>query len=165
MAEHLIKSKKRGKSARLRRVSCRKYKSADGYAEAMKEIVPRYLEKAEVDLAAQLADSIADPFVRDRLLSDVADKCAEIDDDDYAFQLVESIEDAGLQGEARERVAMRKAAAGEFEKASEIAAALDEPSARFRDYCLSLTAANRVGEARENARRIDYPAAKVSAFS
>ena len=75
-------------------------KSADGHAEAMKEIIARYLEKGDVDLAAALADTVADPFVRDRLLSNVADKCAAIDDDEYAFQLIESIEDYGLQAES-----------------------------------------------------------------
>ncbi len=31
-------------------------KSSDGHAEAMKEIVPRYLAKGDVDIAAGLAD-------------------------------------------------------------------------------------------------------------
>ena len=33
-------------------------KSADGHAEAMSEIVPRYLAKGDVDLAAELANAI-----------------------------------------------------------------------------------------------------------
>ncbi len=165
MSEHLIEIEE----ARESLLACAAYlaeniKSADGYAEAMKEIVPRYLEKREVDLAAQLADSIADPFIRDRLLSNVADKCAEVDDDEYALQLIESIEDAGLQGEARERIAMRKAAAGEFDKASEIADALDEPSHAFGIIAYHLTCANRETEARKTLGRIEYAAAKVNAF-
>ncbi|MBP9111024.1 MAG: hypothetical protein KBF83_15830, partial [Pyrinomonadaceae bacterium] len=59
-------------------------KSADGHAEAMSEIVPRYLAKGDVDLAAELANAIDDPFSRDRLLIQVAEKCAQIDDDEYA---------------------------------------------------------------------------------
>ena len=139
-------------------------KSSDGYAEAMKEIVPRYLEKGEVDAAAQLADSIADPFVRDRLLADVADKCAATGDDEYALQLLESIEDTSSRGEAKERIALQKAAAGEFDKAIEIADTLIEPSHAFGIIAYHLTAANRADEAARMLARIDYPAAKVVAL-
>lgn len=165
MPEHLIQIE----DARENLLACAAFlaeniKSADGYAEAMKEIVPRYLEKRAVDLAAQLADSIADPFVRDRLLSNVADKCAAIDDDDYAFQLIESIEDSGLQAEARERVAVRKAAMGEFDKAFEIAAALEHPAHFFGICAFHLTLNNREAEARETLVRVDYPSAKADAL-
>lgn len=165
MAEHLIQIE----DARENLLACAAFlaeniKSADGYAEAMKEIVPRFLEKGEVDTAAQLADSVADPFIRDRQLSNVADKCAEINDDEYAIQLIESIEEAGLQAEASERVAVRKAAAGQFDKAFEIAAALPEPSHAFGVIAYHLTVANREPEARATLERIDYPAALVNAL-
>lgn len=165
MAEHLIEIE----DARENLLACAAYlaeniKSADGYAEAMKEIVPRYLAKDAVDLAAQLVDSIADPFVRDRLLSDVAGKCVEINDDDYALQLIESIEDAGSRGEAKERIAIRKAANGEFDKAFEIAHALADPSHALGIIAYHLTAANRQSEAEETLGRIEYPAAKVNAL-
>lgn len=139
-------------------------KSADGHAEAMREIVPRYLEKGEVDLAAGLADTVADPFVRDRLLSKVADKCAATGDDEYAFQLVEAIEDSGLQAEAKERIAIRKASIGEFDKARSIAAALDHPSQAVGVIAYHLTVNNREAEARETLLKIEYPAAKVHAL-
>ena len=139
-------------------------KSADGHAEAMKEIIARYLEKGDVDLAAGLADTVADPFVRDRLLSNVADKCAAIDDDEYAFQLIESIEDYGLQAEAKERIAIRKASIGEFDKAFEITAALDHPSQALGIIAYHLTVNDREEEARETLAQIEYPAAKVNAL-
>jgi len=165
MAEHLILIEE----ARENLLDCAAFlgeniKSRDGYAEAMKEIVPRYLKKDAVDLAAQLADSIADPFVRDRLLSSVAEKCAAIGDDDYAFQLVESIEDAGLQLEARERIAIKKASTNEFEKAFEIAAALEHPSHAYGIFAFHLTAQNRQTEAAQMLEQIEYPAEKVNSL-
>lgn len=165
MAEHLIEIEE----ARENLLACAAYlaeniKSADGYAEAMKEIVPRYLDKAAVDRAAQLADSIADPFARDRLLSAVADKCAAINDDDYAFQLIESIEDFGLQAEARERVAVRKAQMGEFDKALETAATLEHPSHCFATLAYYLTVENRPTEAAQMLEHIEFPAAKAEAM-
>ena len=59
--------------------------------------MPRYLEKHNVDLAAELSNTVDDPFVRDRLLTTVAETCASIDDDEYALQLVDAIEDPGVQ--------------------------------------------------------------------
>nr|MDQ3042587.1 hypothetical protein [Acidobacteriota bacterium] len=96
-------------------------KSSDGHSEAMKEIIPRYLEKDAVDLSAELADTVSDPFTRDRLLMLVAEKCAAIDDDEYAFQLIEAIEDYGTQAQAREHIALQKSAKGDYAKALEIA--------------------------------------------
>lgn len=139
-------------------------KSAEGHGEAMKEIIPLYLAKDNVDLAAALADTVADPFVRDRLLSNVAEKCATIDDDEYAFQLIEAIEDHGLQAEARERIAIRKASIGEFDKAFEITATLDHPSQALGIIAYHLAVNDREEEARETLSRIEYPAAKVNAL-
>lgn len=99
-------------------------KSRVEHAEAVKEIVGRYLAKNDVDTAARLADSVDDNYTRDRLLGRVAEKCASLGDDEYALQLADAIEDFTLQASARERIARRKAERGEFEKASEIAGTL-----------------------------------------
>jgi tetratricopeptide (TPR) repeat protein len=165
MSEHLISSEE----ARENLLACatvlaENIKSSDGRGAAMKEIVPRYLAKGEVDTAAQLADLIDDPFVRDQLLSDVADKCAEIDDEEYALQLVESIEDSGLQAEAKERIAIRKAFVGEFDKAFEITALLDHPSHALGIIAFRQTVKGLETEARQTLARIEYPAAKVNAL-
>ena len=91
MAEHFI-SRDEAESDLL---ACAAYiaesiESADGHAEATSAVVQRYLAKGEVDLAAELANSVDDPFTRDRLLIHVAEKCAQADDDEYARQLVEA---------------------------------------------------------------------------
>jgi len=139
-------------------------KSSNGHGEAMKEIVPRYLEKDEVDVAAQLADAIDDPFVRDKLLTQVAEKCAAIDDDEYAFQLVESIEDYGLQAQARAKIALQKSAAGDFEKALEIAETLDHADDAFADIAVHQAAKNLETNALETIEKIDFANAKVNAL-
>jgi tetratricopeptide (TPR) repeat protein len=97
-------------------------------------------------------------------LSDVADKCAEIDDDEYALQLVESIEDLSLQSEAKERIAVRKAFIGEFDKAFEITALLDHPSHALGIIAYRQTVNNLETEAQQTLARIEYPAAKVNAL-
>jgi hypothetical protein len=139
-------------------------RSSDGHAEAMTAIVPRYLAMRNVDLAAELANSIEDPFTRDKLLTDVAEKCAEIDDDEYAMQLADSIEEFGLRSQAFERIALQKLNKGQIEKALEIADAVSHP-----DYIVAGAAVHEAAQGnRENAvdllSKVEFPSAKVSAL-
>ena len=138
--------------------------SAEGHGEAMSEIVPFYIAKGEVDLAAQLADSVDDPFVRDKLLMSVAEKCAAIDDDEYAFQLVESIEDSGTQAMARERIALQKSAKNEAEKALEIVESLSHPDDAFADIALHQVINDDELAALQTLEMIDFPASKATAL-
>lgn len=138
--------------------------SSAGHGAAMQEIVPYYLEKGDVDAAAQLADAVDDPFVRDRLLTLTAEKCAALDDDEYAFQLVESIEDYGTQAQARERIALQKSVKNEFEKALKIAEALDHADDAFADIAAQQAAADNETDALKTIGKIDFPNAKVRAF-
>ena len=164
MAEHLIEIE----AAKTDLLACATYiaeniKSADGHAEAMKEIVPRYLEKGAVDLAAELANTVDDPFTRDRLLLRVAEKCAAVGDDEYAFQLVEAIEETSTQDEARERIAGQKAESGDFAKAFEIAETLPHPYLALVEISGHL-AANDGAKALETIEKIDFPNAKRTAL-
>jgi tetratricopeptide (TPR) repeat protein len=136
----------------------------DGHAEAMKEVVAHYVEEKDVDTAAQLADTVADPFVRDRLLLLVAEKCAEMDDDEYALQLVDAIEEAGFQSVARERLAMRKAALGEFDKAFELAETLPHSSDALAVIAAEQSAKGFAAESEKTLARIEFPFAKVTAL-
>src|SRR5687767_12271355 len=71
--------------------------SVDGHAQAISTVVPQYTAKGNVDLAAELANTVDDPYTRDRLLTAVAEKCAELEDDEYALQLADSVEEPGLR--------------------------------------------------------------------
>lgn len=139
-------------------------KSAEGYAEAMKAIVPRYIERGDVDLAAGLADSVDDPFVRDRLLMSVAEKCAALDDDEYAFQLAEAIEEYGMQEAAREAIAVQKAAKTDFEKAEEIAGELSHNSNAYAQIAAHYATQNEDANAEQTIGKIDFPITKANAL-
>ena len=74
MSEHFISRTDAEKDL----LSCAAYlgeriNSIDGHAEAMIAVVPQYLAQGNVDLAAELSNTIDDPFTRDRLLTAVAD--------------------------------------------------------------------------------------------
>lgn len=139
--------------------------SSDGHAEGIATVVPRYLAKGEVDLAAELANTVEDPFTRDRLLIHVAEKCAEIDDDEYAMQLLDAIEEPALQAEGRERIGMLEANKGNFEAARRIADSMAHP-----DYVLSAIAVKQHSTGDTAAFRstlgdVEFAAAKVSAYT
>ncbi|MBX7169492.1 MAG: hypothetical protein K1X72_00955 [Pyrinomonadaceae bacterium] len=131
--------------------------SSDGHAEAVKELFPFYLVKDNVDLAAELADTIDDPFVRDQLLTQVVEKCAQLGDDEYALQLAEAIEDSSFQGVALEQIARQKAMKGEFEKAFEIADDLQHASSAYAGIALC----QGKEEAMRTIEKIDFPTVKV----
>ena len=139
-------------------------KSADGHAEAMGEIVPRYLALGDVDLAAELANAIADPFSRDRLLIQVAQKCAEIDDDEYALQLAESVDDHGLRAQALERLALVKAARSQPEKAAEIATLMEHPDFVFAGIAVNHALTGNEAAAEKVLSEIEFPAARANAL-
>jgi tetratricopeptide (TPR) repeat protein len=134
-----------------------KIKSSDGHAEAISEILPHYLAKNDVDLAAEMADSIEDPFTRDKLLVLVAEKCAEIKDDEYAFQLVEAIEDFTIQASAAEKIVAQKAKQKNFETALQATEFLSDDS-----HALSVIASEQnPNEALQTIDKIEFPLTKV----
>jgi tetratricopeptide (TPR) repeat protein len=141
-----------------------KLSSTDGYAEAMKTIVPLYLEKNEVDLAAELADNVHDPFVRDYLLMLVAEKCSEIDDDEYALQISEAIDDKAIQVETLEKIALRKIEKGSIEKALKIAEMLYTPERIFKEVALKYAENGNVEKAKSFIEQILIPSDKVLAL-
>ncbi len=140
-------------------------KSSDGHAEAMNVIVPLYLAKGDVDLAAELSNQIAEPFARDKLLMQIAEKCAEVDDDEYAVQLADAIEEHGLRAQAIEHVANVKAAKGQIEAAREIAAPLEHPDFVLAGIAVRQAADGNDAAADATVQEIDFPLARASALS
>lgn len=139
-------------------------KSSDGRAEAMNEVVPRYLAEGNVDLAAELANALDDPYSRDKLLILVAEKCADLDDDEYALQLADAIEDHGLQAQAFERIGLVKAGKGQVEAASETADLMSHPDFVYAGIAVhQATNGNEAGSA-DTLARIEFPTARVSAL-
>lgn len=165
MAEHLITIEE----ARENLLACAAFlaediKSADGHAEAMKTIVPYYLAKDNVDLAAEFSNTIEDPFTRGKLLTIVAAKCALIDDDEYAMQLVEAIEDHGMQAQAIEKISLQQSYRGDFEKALLTAEGLDHPEYAFADIAVHLMGKGEYTKADQLLDKIEFSNARVSAL-
>lgn len=165
MSEHFI-SREEAESDIL---SCAAFlaeriKSGDGLAEAMRAVVPRYLAKGNVDLAAELSNTVGDPYSRDKLLILVAEKCAELDDDEYALQLADAIEDHGLQSQARERIAIRMAMKGDFGKAQSVADVMAHPDFVYAAIAARQSAGGDETAAFRTLEAIEFASARVSAL-
>lgn len=135
--------------------------SYDGHAEAIEKIVPIFLAKNDVDVAAQLADSVENNFVRDRLLVEVAEKCATNDDDEYALQLAHAIEDRTFQEETRERIAIHKAQKGLTGEALELAETISDNSSILGAVALKFQEKGDEAQALQMLEIIEESAAKV----
>jgi hypothetical protein len=132
-------------------------KSSDGHAEAMKTIIPKYLGKRNVDLAAELANAVDDPFSRDQLLTMVAEKCAEFGDDEYALQLVEAVEDQGMQAQAYETGSGGMAHRGDTVKAAEIAETMAHPDFVYAGIAVQQAESGDESAANLTLDKIDFP--------
>jgi tetratricopeptide (TPR) repeat protein len=95
----------------------------------------------------------------------IAEKCAELDDDEYALQLADAIEEQGLRSQAIEHVAQVKAAKGQIEKAREIAAPLEHPDFVLAGVAVRQAADGNDAGAGATVGEIDFPLARASALS
>lgn len=166
MAEHLISIEK----AKENLLSCALFlteniNSVEARAAAMDEVVSHIIARGDVDLAAELADSLEDPFSRNRLLTQVISKCVENDDIGYAFQLVEAIDEPGIQSRAKEVIALQMAKKGDFEKASEIAENLQHSSDALAGIAAFQIRNGFENEALDTLEKIHFPASKVKALN
>ena len=165
MSEHFISRSQAEKDL----LSCATYlaeriRSIDGRAEGMLAVIPQHLSNGNVDLAAELANTIDDPYTRDRLLIAVAEKCAAIDDDEYSMQLADAVEDQGLRSQAFERIGLQKASKGQFEKANEIAGVMDHPDGVLIGMAIKQAADGLESEALKTVGDIEHAGAAVTAL-
>jgi len=150
-------------------LSCAAYlaesiQSNEGRAEAMAAVVPAYLGKGNVDLAAELANTLDDPYVRDRLLGAIAEQCAAADDEDYALQLVEAMDEPAMQQRALEKIGIQLAAAGKTDSATSIADSMDHRDRVLAGIAVHQFNSGRSEEASETLAGITFASAAVQAL-
>lgn len=165
MADHIVSIE----DAREDLLSCAVYLaesigSSDARAAAIETIISYYLQRSDVDTSAEIADSVEDPFIRDRLLAEVVSKCAEIGDDEYSFQLVDAIDEQSTKNSALGKIAIQKAKKYQFDEAIALAEKLDHSSDVFAGISIYQAASGAVLEAEKTLDRVDFFSAKVVAL-
>lgn len=139
--------------------------SADGHAASVSDIALHYANKGELDLAAGLADEIKDPHARDVVLSEIAARCADFNDDEYGLQLAEAIEEYGYQQQARHLLATRQAANGRFDDALATTGLMDDPFAAVGEIAVRLAHNGDEARTRELLEQIDFPTVRVQVLN
>lgn len=132
-------------------------KNAEGYDELAAAISQRYAVREDYDRAVELADTINDPYTRDRTLSEVAVKAAAAGQDEYAFELLASIEDLSHQDTGASSIAIAHASAGELDRAVEIADAMEDNSATLAEIAAQCAAHAEYERALSLVERLDFP--------
>jgi tetratricopeptide (TPR) repeat protein len=99
---------------------------AESLSKALALIAEQYARAEELEAAADVAEGIADSYAKDQTLADLASRAVELGDDGYAEELLGMINDPGLYGLAVGQMAVKYAEAGEFDRAVETAAELDD---------------------------------------
>ncbi len=137
---------------------------SDDRSTAVSAVVAEYLKRDNVDLAAELANTVDDPFVRDRLLVAVVRRCAELDDDEYAVQLADAVEEDGMRSQAFAAAALVKAGKGELETARKLSASVLHPEDVLAAIALKQDRSGDEAAAQATVAEIDFPGAAVAAL-
>ncbi len=136
----------------------------DERTAALVNLIPFFLQRKDVDSAAELADSIEETFVRDRELGVVAARCIEINDEEYAFQLVEAIEDPNSRNTALERIAIEYAKEGKLDDARKVIDELEYPSEALTEISFQEAKAGDIEKAYQTVSSIGYPKVEIDAL-
>ena len=91
-------------------------------------------------------------------------RCAELNDDQYALQLAETIEEPGLQAQALDRLGIAKAQLGQIEAAQQIAGQMLHPDFVLASVAAAESAQGNAVSARATIDEIEFAAARVTAF-
>ena len=134
------------------------------FLTSVQEIVGLYCAIGDVDKAAEMADGLEDPFLRDKLLAVVVERCAQLDDDEYANQLIEAIDDYGIRNEAAERFAITKARKGKKSLALEAARTMDHPDNVLAELAAINLVEGKSEEANSLENDIEYKTALANAY-
>ncbi len=137
----------------------------EGYTEAMSVLALRYAAKGEVEQAATIADTIDDPFTRDKTYLEIAVRAYSNGNRDLAFDLIESMNDYSFKALAEGQIAVIAADNGEFEEALEIANKMDDSSATLADIALRIFDSGDVTTAKELIAKIEFASSRAFAYN
>lgn len=136
-------------------------KNADGYDELAAAIAHRYAQRPDFNHAVEIADTINDPFTMEKSIAEIAVMLAAADQEAGAFELIESLEDFSHQATAKSQIAVAHAAAGNFDRAIEIALGMDDNSATLVDIAYQCADKGQHDRALIVIESLDFPLGAV----
>ncbi len=132
-------------------------KNADGFDELSAGIALRYADREDYDRAVEIADTINDPYMREKTVADIAVKGSRASHEEYAFELLGSLEDLSHESTAATVIAIDHADAGRYDRAVEIASNLDDNTTLLAEIAIKCAAAGDAEKGLQIAETVDDP--------
>ena len=129
----------------------------DERSEITEAIAIEYALRTEFDRAADLMETIQDPYSHDKGIGSLAVLVADAGDSEFADQLLNSIEDQSLLTTALEHVAVSHARRGDFDTALQLCEELADTAEPFRAIAGTYAAKGFTEKGLELARSIEAP--------
>jgi tetratricopeptide (TPR) repeat protein len=136
----------------------------DGYAELSQSIAIQLAERGDLQRALDVAETIADPFLRDQTLGNIATMSVDLNEDE-ATELLTAIEDPVLRDLAVEQLAIRYAEMGNTEKSLEMAFRLPDSDPALASIGHTLATKGFEVQAQEIIESIQSPVARIGVLS
>jgi tetratricopeptide (TPR) repeat protein len=129
----------------------------DERSEITEAIAIEYALRADFDRAADLMETVQDPYSHDKGIGSLAVLVADAGDTEFADQLLNSIEDQSLLTTALELVAVSHAKRGDFDAALQLSDELADTAETWRAIAEIYAAKGLNEKALELARSIEAP--------
>jgi tetratricopeptide (TPR) repeat protein len=128
----------------------------EAHLEITEAITLHYVEAGQLERGVELAEQIPDAYARDSLLAVITAKAVASEEEDYATELLETIEDPILHNSAIEKMAIEFARRGEFEAALGLTDQLEDNASALGTIAVLYWQSGQKNEALELARSIEF---------
>jgi hypothetical protein len=125
--------------------------------EITEAIALHYVEAEQLERGVELAEQIPDAYARDSLLAVITAKAVASEEEEYATDLLETIEDPILHNSAIEKMAIEFARRGEFDTALELTDQLADNASALGVIAALYWQSGQKDEALDLARSIEFP--------
>lgn len=128
----------------------------EAYLEIAEAVALQYIEAGELERGVELAEQIPDAYARDSLLAVSTAKAVASEEEDYATELLETIEDPILHNSAIEKMAIEFARRGEFDAALGLTDQLADNASALGAVAALYWQSGQKNEALDLARSIEF---------
>jgi tetratricopeptide (TPR) repeat protein len=133
-------------------------------SELLEAIAVEYCRRGNLETALELAESIQDPYLRERTIGTLAALSFDVQAPDQANELLDSIEDPSLVAIAIEQTSVRLAERGEFEEAIRLTDQLADPADALSNIAVLYAQKGNFEEAIEVAQMIEPAHTRTTTF-
>ena len=134
------------------------------HSDLLELISTEYCRRGDLSLAVELADTIQDPYLRERTIGTLASLSFDVQNPDSANELLDSIEDPSLMAVAIEQTAIQLAERGEFEEAVRLTDQLADPADALSNIAVQYARSGAFDDALEVAQMIEPPSSRTTTF-